>query len=207
MDLIGTEPAAAQPHTVDRPHTSRMSIGDHERRDIMDDPRQPSNHRVAADADVVTNGGAPADNRMVVNVHVTPEHDVHGQHALIGDARVVGDVHAGHQQIARTDASRSPIRLRRKVQGAVLTNDIVVADHQFGRRAVVFQVLWGLAERRMVVHDVACAQRGAALDDDVAVELGSGAETHVRADHATRSHPHVFREFRSGIDDRGGVDL
>ena len=65
------KPSTLEPNLIRRPNLSRVPIGNHKRRNVLDDFCAPTRHRVLPDAAKLMNPGQPSDDRMVSNRAVT----------------------------------------------------------------------------------------------------------------------------------------
>src|SRR5215471_10413437 len=88
------------------------------------------------------------------------------------------NVAIGHEEILVADSSDTSAAKGPDMQGGELSNLVVVADHELGIFARVFQILRDGADRRRVKDPVSLADRGIAIDHRMSPDPRSGADSY-----------------------------
>lgn len=193
QSLRGVIARPAQPHhvqpaqAVDPP---RNGVG----RQILADRRSALHQRQRADAHELVDQAVAGNERPILDRHMPAEHRAVGDQDVIAQARVVAHMAVRHQKIIRADHGVL-LHFAGAMNRDVLAKNIVVADHQPRRAALVFQIL------RRVAHHAAGVEMVARPDARVPGQM------HERPYHATRAERH--RPVNHGMrPDRGrGIDL
>src|SRR4051812_38867154 len=92
------------------------------------------------------------------------------------------------------------------MDGHALADTVAGADDETAGRSREPEVLRLSAQDRSLVHDIAGAERGVALDDGVGPDLGAVADLDVVLDDRERPHAHAGPETGGGGNDGGRVD-
>src|SRR5690606_8598079 len=118
----------------------------------------------------------------------------------------VADVGAGHEQVVRADARHARPLRRAPVKGAVLADQVVLADLQPHRLALVAAVLRIAADDGEGMDRRVRADARVLLDHHMADQTHAGGQGHARPDGAERADLDPGRHGRRGVDDGGRVD-
>src|SRR5207248_7642978 len=137
-------------NNVDPEHVRRISIGDHERRYILDDLRAAARDREPAEPAKLVNGGEPAHDRVIAHLNVAREGAVVRKHHLVPDVAIVANMAVG-EKISAMPNPRLAIRRRAAGDGDEFPKRVLVADFEISRFALVFQVLGLLSYRAISV--------------------------------------------------------
>ena len=100
----------------------------------------------AADCRKLMNGHGPRNRSVIVDVDMSAQQRTVGDNHMIADIAVVSDMGAGHQETVVTDGSDSAILFGTSIDGDTFTNDVVVANLDFGGSALVGDILWFAAD-------------------------------------------------------------
>src|SRR5690606_10141688 len=128
-----------------------------------------------------------------------------GEHHVVAELAVVGDVRVGHQQAVAPD-HRAPGGGRAAVQGRELPDERAVSDLQGRTLALELQILRIRAQDGPVRDLAILPERGVTLHGDPRADLGAVSDPHPRADDGPGSDHDTFAELRIRIDEGGGVD-
>ncbi len=119
---------------------------------------------------------------------------------VVADDHVVADMRVRRQKIMRADDG-----VFRQLVGAmhrhVFAKNIVVANAQAGRLALVFHILRRVADDAARVKLVAPANLGHAHQINVRPDDAVGAQLHARLDHGVRADADVRAQLRRRMDD------
>src|SRR6185369_4427985 len=83
---------------------------------------------------------------------------------------------------------------------------VAVSDVGFGALALVFEVLRGHTSSAVGEEDIVFADEGGAFQVVIGYEAGARADVHFRRDDAVGADVGAGIDFRSGVDDGGGVN-
>src|SRR5690606_26362645 len=109
------------------------------------------------------------------------------------------------EKVVRADARRR-VGVGAAVDGAVLAEDVAVADFQVGRLAFVLEILGLPADGGEGEEFVVPADAAGTADDDVGMERAAVADLRSGRDDAVGADADVRAEFRFGRDDGRRVD-
>ena len=147
----------------------------------------PLKQRQSADAHKLVQGAVAGQVDVVFQHAMAAEQRTVGDDARVTDAAIVSDVGVGHQEIVVADARLPRVR-RAPMDGDVLAEDVVVADFEARRFAVVFHVLRRFAEHDAAVDGVITAhvqrtkQVSARTNDAAGPQMNLALDDHVGAD-------------------------
>ena len=126
--------------------------------------------------------------------HVAGQHHVVGQDHVIAQAAIVGHVGVAHQQAMIAD-HRIVVRLHGLVDRDILADRVARADDHPAEPVGHVGMLGNAADDRTLEEMVFFAQRGPALDDDVALQDTLRADRHVVLDDAKGSNLNAIAKF------------
>ena len=140
LDVLVGEALALEPDRIHATHFGRISVRDEERRGVLHDLGATADDGVGADPAELVNSGESADDGVIADFHMTRERGVVGKNRVTADDAIMRHVRVGEKQIVRADA-RPRIGSGAAVHRGEFAKDVVVADLDIGRLALVFQVL------------------------------------------------------------------
>lgn len=100
------EAAALEADEVEPPSCSRMSVNDHERRDVLNDFGTTTDDGVFANATKLMNRREAGDNRVIFHRDVPCEAAVIGKDDMATQLTVVRDVRVTEKQVVGADTCR-----------------------------------------------------------------------------------------------------
>ena len=101
---------------------------------------------------------------------MTSECDTVCEDIIVADDAVVRDVDSNHQKVAGTNSCRLTLA-GGAVEGAKLSNEIIVANYQMTNLAFELHMLWLASEDSMFENAVPVAQAGKAFDHRMRANL------------------------------------
>ena len=128
-----------------------------------------------------------------------------GEDATVADSAIMRDVGIDHEEIMAADP-RGPCMGRAAMNRHVFPKDIVVADLQVGRLAVVLEMLWLLAQHGAgedvvaLSHDKRTDQMNMRPKHAARTDAHRPLDDHVRPDH------NVVGKVCFGCNHRGGMN-
>ena len=152
------------------------------------------------------NHGAATQYREVTNGHMAGQCRTIGQDGVIANNAVMRHMHVGHEQIAIADTGFTTILNRAPMNGAVLTDDIVITDNQRGWLTRVFFVLAFFPDTGKLKYAVIAADSRWALDDHVGHHFSPLSDLNVRADVAPWANRYVVGKLGRGVHNRLRMD-
>jgi hypothetical protein len=132
---------ATQPHDVDAANPRGIAINQHVGRNVVNDAGMTTNERQSANGDVVMNRHSTRKSHLILNVDVAAQQGAVGQDDVIAQLAVVRNVNPGHEEVAVADRGQALIFGGAPIDRNMLSDHIVVADHQAGRLPPVADVL------------------------------------------------------------------
>ncbi|MNE52881.1 hypothetical protein D3C80_1475770 [compost metagenome] len=157
-------------------------------------------------AAVLVHGAQAAQENLVADLSVTAQSGVVGHDDIVADHTVVTHVGAGHEQTVRSNARYARALRRAPVEAGVFTDDVVRADLQPHRLALVAIVLRVAADDGEGMDDRPRADARVLLDHDMADQLDALGQGHARADDAPGADHDPVGDLGRGVDDGGRVD-
>ena len=128
-------PARFEPDEVQSPGLDGESGVGEKRRRIQVYPRIAAHHGEPADLGKLMHQHAAGEERLIFDLDIAAEQDATGNHGLVADSAVVGDVAAGHDEVAVADFGGGLGR-RAARNREVLADLVAVADPEVAARAV-----------------------------------------------------------------------
>ena len=202
LDRRGVESGPPEALAVDAVGRGGVAARRHVGRNVLEHHRPHGGERVPADRAELVHDGERAKHHEVVDGHVAGEGRAVGHHRARADLAVVRDVHVGHDPVVVADPGDSAPARRPAVEGAVLADDVAVADLEPGRAPVVLLVLGVAADGHEGMEVVVGAEAGRPLHHRVRVDAGAVAHLHVVSHHRIGAHHDFGAEPRPGRDDR-----
>jgi hypothetical protein len=150
-------------------------------------------------------GAETAQNRVVLDHHMTGQRDLVGEDDTVPDPAVMCDMGAGHDQAAVPDPGLHAAPFGADVHGDVFADYRVPADRQPRRFALVFAILRRVAERGEGIDRAAAAGPRAPGDNDVGEQSDAGLEFHLGSDMAIGTDRNAVPYPCPRLDDCGGV--
>ena len=132
---------------------------------------------------------------VVVDVDVSAQQRGVGDDDVVAQLAIVGDVAAGHEEVAVADAGDALFLFRGAVDRHALADDVVVADDHLRVGAAVADVLRLAADDDARVDVVAAADGDVAHQGDVVFQPRSAADPHLGTDDAERADLDVVVDF------------
>lgn len=126
-----------QTHLVVPANLSRVSIRDHERRNVLHDLGTASGDCMPADAAELVNSGEAADDGEILNRNVPRDSAVIGENYVVTDDAIVGNVRV-REEVSPTSDSRDAPRAGAAVHRAELAKGILITHLKKGGFADVF---------------------------------------------------------------------
>jgi hypothetical protein len=117
----------------------------------------------------------------------------------------MADVASGHEEVIGADDG---VFLDRggAIYGDVFSEGVSVADAEAGGFAFIFEVLRSIADDGAGMKDVVGAGMSEAGEVSVRADAAAGAEEDAVVDDGERADFDIGGEFRTRMDDGGGVD-
>ena len=197
------KPARRRPTTFN-PHISLSPRATRERRQILADGRAALHQRQRADAHELMHEAVAGNERAVMHRHMAAEQRAVRDDDVVAQLAIVADMAIRHQKIVRAD-DRFPVRFGRAMHRDVFAENIVVADAQPRRFALVFQILRRVADDaagvKLIVRADFCFARQINMRPDNAMR----AKFHARVNHGIRPDLDRRVQLRFRMDD-GGLD-
>ncbi len=202
VDPGGPDLVPFQPDDVDAADPRGVAVHQHEPRHIVDDPRLAADEAVAAHCDVMVDRHAPRDARVRLDVDVPAEHRVVGDRDPVAQLAVVRDVDVGHQEVIAADPSQPVFLLGGPVDRHALPDEVVIADLDARRRALVGDILGVAADDGEGADDVLLPDRRDPEHANVADQPSAPTDLYIGSDDAVGPDLHVIGQLRPGIDAR-----
>ena len=203
-DGVGGEAAALEADEVESAQGGGVAVGDHERRDVLDDFAAAADDGVGTDAAELVDAGEAGDDDVVGDGDVAAEGGAVGENAVVADDGVVGDVGIGEEVVVVADDGG--LGGGAAVDGDVFAEGVALADEDAGWFAGVFEILGALADGGEGVEFVVGPDGGVSVDDDMAVQVAAVAEGDVVVDDAVGADGDIGANDGFWRDDRGGMD-
>ena len=129
-------------HDVDASRSGWKTLSQHERWNVLQDPRQTADETVTADRRKMVNGHTAAECRIMLHANVPAEHDRVGHNDTIFDQAIVSDVRVSHEVAIVADQGDTLVFFGTSVDGDALAEDIGVTDDDLRGRSLIGKVLW-----------------------------------------------------------------
>ena len=207
VDIVARKIAALEADNVKprqaRPVADDGPIGN----DVVGDAGFAADHGVLTDPDELMDRRQPADDCPFLDRDVPPQGGVVDHDDVIADLAVMGDMGADHEQTVVADAGHHAAPFGARVHGHVFPNNVVAADFQARRLAVVFLVLGLVADGGKGKYPGVGTDGGAAADHDMGDQLDAVAEFDLGAYCGIRADGNVLADFGVFVDDGGLVNI
>jgi len=187
-DVLARVSTSSQPDDVEAHDASALAVDEHVRRDVLRDPRMAADHRQAADSTELMDRDCAGNERLILDLDMSPEHAAVGEDAAVADEGVVAEVTSCHDVIAASD-NRVAAWLEPTMNRDVLAEDVVITDNDapdIGRPG----------------HVLRCA-----ADDRMLAELVVAPGRDARLDHGARGDKAVVPQFDPGFHRSESADL
>ena len=135
---------------------------------------------------------------VVVDVDVSAQQRAVGQHDVVAELAVVGDVRAAHEEVAIAQPRDAVFLLRGAVDGHALADDVVVTDDDAGVRAAVAEVLRFAADHHARENVIPLANGHVAHQGDVAFQTCFTTDAGLGANDAERADFDIIVDFGAG---------
>ena len=175
-------------------------------RHVLRDHRAAGDESQPADAGELVHAGEAAEDDPVLDHHMSAERGAVGEHAVVAELDVVGDVAVRHHQAAVPDAGHTAAPRRAEVHGDEFAELVAVPDHHLGGLAGVLEVLRNGADGGEMEDDVVRAHRRVAFDDGVRPDPRARPDLHLRSDDRVRTHFDRGVQLGVPIDDGSRMD-
>src|SRR5262249_11327864 len=195
-----------QTNQINAANLCRVAIGDHERRNILNNFRAAAGDRESSDPTKLMYGRKAAHYRVVSHLNVTGQCAVIGENDMVAHAAIVADMAVGEKISAIADPGFAFARLS-PINRNEFSTSVFVADFQVRRFAAIFQILCLLADRTVSIELVLRANLRRSAEGDVMLQPATWPEEDVRADNAVRTDVCPGTEFCSWIDNGRRVNL
>lgn len=172
----------------------------------MIDSGQGTDITVCPDGDERMDADTTRDRHDRLDMSMTTQDSVVGDHDLIAEHAIVSDVHVDHQQVARTDSGDSFLFFATAMDGDPFADYVPVTDFDAGGAAAEGNVLRFATDRRKGMDCIVFAQDGNAEDTDMGDQSRAAADRDIRPDHTVWTDFDVVGDPRAGIDARGVSD-
>ena len=143
---------------------------------------------------------------MIFNNYVSGQRYTVGKDVVVADFTVVSDVDADHEEVARADASKVAFSIG-AVQGAELSNQVVVADVKKARLTFEFDVLGLTADHGVFKDSITGTQPSEAFDNCVGTNLTIVTNLDILLDYGKRPNANVGSQGDGRMNHRSFVDL
>ena len=173
---------------------------------VAGDGGAPANEGVGANANKMVHRTQRAHRGPFFHDNVASQSCGVGQDDVVADHAIMRDVGVGHDERVIADASEASAFGRAAIDGDKFADSVVVADFEARGFVFVAQVLRGESDGGEREEAIAGADFCRAFDDDVRDELAGFAEFDVRANSTVGADFAGWVNFRSGIEDGGGMD-
>src|SRR6266545_5966724 len=204
VDLPVVHAGAAQADQVDADNGVDVLLDD-EWRDVLAGRRTTAEQRQPPDAHELMHGAVAREVDVVFQDAVAADEGAVRQNAAVADDAVVSDVAARHEEVVAADACH-PGMGRAAVDRDVLAENVVFADLQAGRLAIVAEVLRSFAEDGAGVDEVAATHRQRAAQMDAGTQHAVGTDADAALNDDIRTYLDILGDLRFRCDDRRGVD-
>src|SRR3981081_4532149 len=194
-----------QSDRINAANLRRISIRDHERRNVLHDFRATSGDGETSDTAELMHSGETAHDGVVAHFYVTSECPVIGKNNFVAHGAIVANMTVGQKISAITDARFAVARCA-AIDRDKFAKGILIADLEISRLAFVFQILRLLADRAISVKFIARARAHRPAKRDVMLQPAMFAERHIRSDHAIGSNFASRSDLRAMIDNRSGMN-
>ena len=130
------ETAALHADDIDGANLGGIAVGDHERRDVLDNLGTTPGDNVIADAAELMHRSESADDDVISHSDVSRQGAVVGKDAVIADHAIVGDVRVG-EEVSVTADDGGVARCGGAIYGGEFAKSIALANPQPGRFGVI----------------------------------------------------------------------
>src|SRR6185369_1439786 len=158
------------------------------------DLRLTANYRVTAHAHKLVRADIIRKKNVILVLDMSCECDLVGEDVVVADHAVVRHVHADHEKVARSDASRLTFAVG-PVKSAILPNDVVVADFEITRLAFELHILRLTADYGVFKDTISGPEARVLLDDGVGPDLAIWANFDVVLDDCCGMNWHFDRIY------------
>ncbi len=199
------EARTLQAHFVDSADFGRIAVGNHERRDVLNNFRAAACDGMAANPAELMDGSEPANDGMVAHFHMAGQSAVVGENDVVTNAAVVRNMAVGEEMPSASD-NGLVLWHRSAIYGAVLAEGVVIADAQPRWFMLIFEILGALANGAERVKFVALPNNCGAIDDNVALQPASRTKRDGAENKAVRPDFGILGKLGACVDDGGGMD-
>src|SRR5438094_6689738 len=148
-----------------------------------------------------------AEKCAIIHLNKTGQQTIVRDDDVVSDPAIVAYVGSSHQKILVAEFRRASFR-RAAMNGAVLADNVVVADLNFGcslgRKR---NILWRGADHRAVANEITVTNLNFSFDDDVRLNDRFVSDHYLRSNPGKRSDFYIIFDSRSRIDNRSGMNL
>src|SRR6201991_1195642 len=182
-DAGGVEAAALQALAVDAAWAAAGLIGHHhEGRDVRAHQAAHADERMRAHLAELVHARVTGEDRPVADLRMPGERRVVGEHDMVAHLAVVRDMHVGQEPVVVADTRDTAAVTGATVDRDELTDEIAIADDDFGALALPFLVLRRTTDGRELRDAVVASDHGRTLDHHVRTDGRALADDHVGTD-------------------------
>ena len=185
--------AAAQPHDVEADDAAGLPIHEHVRRHVLHDAGMAADHGEPPDAAELVDGHRTRYKCPIFDGHVPAEHGAVRGDAVAAHDNVMAEVTARHHIVVIADHGGG-IRFQGPVNGDVLAEHVVVADHDPTNLRGPGHMLRCSADHGMFAELVVASHGDARLDHGSAGHRAEISQLHVRLDGRESPNFHAYAE-------------
>ena len=190
-----------QGHDVDASWSSRISIGQHVRCDVLQNATRSADKRIAANSSIVRNGNRTGKRRMMIDVNVTAQQSAVADDHVVCNSAIVSDVYAAHEVTIAADSRVSIFFGRRAIDRDAFADNVSVSDNDLRFVATVAGILGRTANDCVGRDNVVFADLHIAIDRDVVHQNGSATDFCFGTDDTEVADFNIVCDLSSRIDD------
>ena len=188
---------------IERTHHIR-AIDLAERRHIVMNARVPTDVGKFPDRHQVVNRDTAHHVDVVTADHMSAQHAVVGQHAIIPDLYIMPRMHIHHEKISAANAGDTTAFFGADMDRHTLPKKVIVADLQTSRSTFVLAILRWATQHTMRMHDIVRPEGRMPGHHRMTEDPGTGTNDHIRTDQTEWPHLHILCKGCFGVDNRMG---
>ena len=119
----------------------------------------------------------------------------------------MGDMHIGHQKVLGADGGRPTALYRRAIDRDIFPKNVVIADDDLGRFALIAEMLGRAADRDKGMQFAPRTDLRPAIDCDMRNNPRSRSDRDMFANHTKRPDDHIIGQLCLGMNDRSCMNL
>src|ERR1043166_7365884 len=143
---------------------------------------------------------------MIASMHMPRQRGVIDENDMIAHLAIMRHMRANHQQAGIAHARDHPAAFGAGIDGDMLADGAIFPDFKPRSLTLIFQILRRCTDRSEGIDFGIVANRCAAIDHHMAMQLHALAELHLGADHAIRADAGSGADAGGLVDDRRGMN-